>query len=154
MLVTNSGPHVIEHLKGRVESLSNALERAQDRINELERAFGSDTDIMPLLRMGLTPSESRIVHLLRSKDSATAKQTVFAMYFDDPDRANEVDAYNTMKTIMCRLRRKIKRFGLSIETFGWGPDASGYRMSGPSKSRLAKLIATGARSGVSMRAAE
>ncbi len=150
-MVLSSGPFIVDHLRGRVESLTNALERAQERIDDLEKAFGSDAELMPLIRLGLTPSEARIIHLVRDRDFVTARQITFAIYYDNPDRANEVDAYNTMKTIVSKLRTKLRRYSLSLESVGWGADTSGYRMSGPSKSRLAKLIATGARSGVSMR---
>lgn len=146
-----SGPFIIDHLKGRVESLTNALERAQERIDELEKAFGSDEDIIALLKLGLTPSEAKAVHLIHTREHVTAKQVLFAIYAEDPDQMNEVNAYANMKVFISNARRKLKRFGLSIATLGWGEGYSGYYMPGPDKSRLAKLMATGARSGVSMR---
>lgn len=151
VLLPNSGPHIVEHLRGRVESLTNALERAQDRIGELERAFGSDADLMPLMRLGLTPSEARVVHLVRTRELATGGQIKFAIYADDPDRMTEVNADCNLKVFVHKARKKLRRLGLSIETVGRGEGASGYRMPGPDKQRLAKLIATGARSGVSLR---
>jgi hypothetical protein len=141
----DSGPFIVANLRGRVESLTNALDRAQERIDDLEKAFGSEAELMPLLQMGLSPSEARIVRLVSTRDIATAKQVMFAIYAEDPDQINEIDAYPTMKTFISHARNKLARFGLAIETIGWGREASGYRMSGPDKARLAKLIASGAR---------
>jgi hypothetical protein len=145
MIAPNSGPHIVKHLQSRVDSLKAALDAAQDRISELERAFGSEADLMPLIALGLSPSQARIVHLIRTRDIVTSTQVMFAIYADDPDHMNEIDSYPTMKTFISHARAKLGRLGLSIETVGWGKGASGYRMSGPDKARLAKLIASGAR---------
>jgi hypothetical protein len=145
MLVQQSGPHVVKHLQSRVDSLKAALDAAQDRINELERVFGSEAELMPLMALGLSPSQARIVHLIRTRDVVTSKQVMLAIYADDPDRMSEVDAYPTMKTFVSHTRAKLKSMGLAIETVGWGEGASGYRMSGPDKARLTQLIASGAR---------
>ena len=144
MLVQNSGPHVVEYLQKRVESLTAALERAQDRINELEKVFGTDDDLVPLMELGLSPSESRVVHLLRTRDSVTYRQVMFAVYADVPDRMNEVNASISTKTFMSTARTKLKRLGITIED-GRKPGYPGLRMTGPDKARLAKLIASGAR---------
>lgn len=145
MIVRDSGPHIVEHLRGRVESLTNALERAQDRINDLERAFGSEDDLLPLQALGLTPSQARIVHFMRGKDLVTARQLQFAMYVDQPDKPNEVDAAANVKAQLHGARKTLKRFGILIDTIGRCRGAEGYRMSGPDKARLARLIASGAR---------
>jgi hypothetical protein len=145
MLVQQSGPHVVKHLQSRVDSLKAALDAAQARVADLERAFGSDAELIPLIKLGLSPSEARIVHLIRSRDHATAQQAMFAIYADNPDQMNEVDAYNNMKVFVSTARNKLSRFGISIDTLGWGAAATGYWMSGPDKARLTKLIASGAR---------
>lgn len=139
--VQGSGPHIVEHLRGRVESLTNALERAQERIEELERAFGSDADLMPLVALGLAPTAARIVHFLRSRDAVTPAQLLFAMYANDPDQMNEVDAKNVHVQV-CLARKALAKLGVSFDSIGRG---EGYRMSGPDKARLARLIASGAR---------
>lgn len=144
----NSGPHIVNHLRGRVSSLTEALQRAHDRITELERAFGSDAELLPLQAMGLTPSQARLVHCLRSRDMVTARQLQFAMYADNPDKMGEVDSSTNVKVHLCQARKTLKRFGVSITTIGRCNGTEGYRMTGPDKSRLAKLLATKARSGV------
>lgn len=143
MLVANSGPHVVEHLQKRVASLSEALDAAQARIDELERAFGSDAEIMPLVALGLTRSEARIVWLIYRRDIATTRQLMHAVYVDSPDRMHEIEP-NTIKTFVCFARKKLRRLGLTVDTVGYGDEASGYRMPGADKARLSKLIASGA----------
>lgn len=150
MLVSGSGPHVIEHLKGRVESLTNALERAQDRINELERVFGSDAEILPLIAMGLTRSEAKAVYLLMNREMVSARQVMLAIYAQDPDQINEVNAYPNMKVFISNARRKLARIGVSIDTIGWG---DGYRMMAHDKAKLAAHINSGA-GRITRRAAE
>jgi hypothetical protein len=145
MLVQNSGPHVVQHLQSRVDSLKAALDAAQDRINELERVFGGDDDLMPLVRLGLTKSEARIVHLVRSRECVTGEQIEMAMYADNPDHAHDVDGRNVMKVHCTRARQALAKFGVTFQSVGYGSGSSGYRMTAADKARLAKLIASGAR---------
>lgn len=145
MLIQGSGPHIVEHLRGRVESLTNALERAQERIDALERVFGAADDLLPLVALGLTPTQARIVHVLRTRDLVPREQLLFAMYAHDPDQINEVDSPTTAHTQVHFARRALARFGVAFQTIGRGQASEGYRMSGPDKARLARLIASGAR---------
>lgn len=145
MIVPNSGPHIVDHLNDRIRSLSAALDAAQDRINELERAFGSDAELMPLIIMGLTPTHARIAHLLRTRDFVTGEQVQFAMYAENPDHIHDVDARGVMKVHITYMRRCLKRFGVEIESIGYGKGSAGYRMDAPSKARLAHVLATGCR---------
>jgi hypothetical protein len=141
----DSGPFIVANLRGRVESLSSALDRAQERIDELEKVFGSDAELLPLIQLGLTPGEARLVHLIRSRDVVTRAQLQHAAYADDPDHMDEIDADNTVKVRLSCARRKLRKFGITFASVGYGCSSTGHRMSGPDKARLAKLIASGAR---------
>jgi hypothetical protein len=141
MLVINPGPHIVENLQKRVASLTEALDRAQARIDELERVFGSEDDLTPIAMLGFSPAESRIIHVLRNRDYATRQQIRHAIYADNPDVGLDVDP-KTLDTQICVTRKKLARLGLAIELVR---HSAGYRMSGPNKARLAKLLASGAR---------
>lgn len=148
----DSGPHIVGHLRGRVESLTNALERAQDRINELERAIGIGDDLMPLRMLGLSPQQARLVNAMRKRGVLTRTQALMAVYDENDDRRFDV-LPKILDVIVSNTRKTLARFGISFETMRGLDNDGGYYMRGPDKSRLAKLLATGARSGVSMRRA-
>jgi hypothetical protein len=145
MLVINPGPHIVENLRNRVASLTAALDAAQQRIDDLERVFGSEADHLALAALGLSATQARMVHLLRTRDTVSGEQLEFAMYADTPDRMSELDPRAVMKVQVSHLRHQLRRLGVEFESFGWGKGNSGYRMSGPNKARLAKLLASGAR---------
>lgn len=148
MLVQQSGPHVVKHLQSRVDSLKAALDAAQDRINELERALGIGDDLTPLRLLGLGPQEAAVVNLLMKRSLVTRHQLLVAIYADNEDRRFDVMQTPLVGAVAGRARMKLNRLGVTFASLykqGQRSEAGGYRMSGADKARLAKLIASGAR---------
>jgi hypothetical protein len=139
MLVRDSGPHIV-----RIERLEDELQTARDRIKELEAALGLHDDIQPLIRLGLSKSEARVVSLLSKRQHVTREQALLAIYAEDPERRYDVQD-QVVDVFICNARRKLRRLGVEFGSPALWSARGGYVMPGDSKSRLAKLIASGAR---------
>ncbi|NTI27643.1 helix-turn-helix domain-containing protein [Rhizobium rhizogenes] len=70
----------------------------------------------------LTSSESRVYAHLASRDLATKQSIMMALYSDRPDDEPEI---KIVDVFVCKLRKKLTRFGVLIETV-WG---QGYRLA-------------------------
>jgi len=134
----DSGPFIV-----KIERLEDELEVARERIRELEAALGADDLLLPLRMLGLSQAESRIVNLLRKRDYATKEQLSLAVYIDDPERRFDVQP-KCLDVMVHTTREKLAGWGVTFTTLARGQNP-GYRMAGPDKGRLARLIATGAR---------
>jgi DNA-binding response OmpR family regulator len=130
-----------QHLRQRVESLKIALDLAQQRIDDLERAFGTEDELLPLRLLGLTPKGARMVHLLRQRALVTDEQLRHAMYIENPDQQYEV-THNVVKVQIHWARKALGRLGVEIVSAG---THNGYHMPSASKRRLDRLIASKAR---------
>lgn len=103
-----------------ISSLQLQNAKLVERVDELEKAiFGSTLEAPPEWK--LTASESRVFCALASREVATKEFLLVALYDDTfKDRAEPkiVDVY------VCKLRKKLKLYDVSIETI-WG---KGYRL--------------------------
>ncbi len=140
-----SGPFI-----QKIERLEDELELARDRARELEVALGIGDDLMPLRMLGLSPQQARLVNAMHKRRVLTRTQALMAIYASDDDRRFDV-LPKILDVIASHSRRKLRRCGIEFETLRGAGDDGGFYMPGPDKSRLAKLLATGARSGVSRR---
>lgn len=131
----------IKHLEARVESLKTALDLAQQRIDELEKAFGTEDETAALRRLGLEAQCARIVHLLMTQPIASEQQVRLAMYADNPDRMFDV-CENVVRTRISQTKRALRVMGVAVESLG---SHSGYHMPPAAKARLQRLMASNAR---------
>jgi two-component system cell cycle response regulator CtrA len=115
----------------RIAALEAYSERLRDRIDALEAALGMT--ITPWVGLGLTPTEARLFGLLVSREQATKAQMLAAIEKPGADDAPEI---KIVDVLVCKVRKKIALFGLSIETV-WG---HGYRMPPLSRERAKALI--------------
>ena len=138
-----SGPHIKpsreQFLEDRVRQLKVALDLAQQRITDLEKTLGIGDDITPLMVLGLTKKEAIAVNLLSRREVVTRTQVMTALYAeDDPGKQFEVQE-KMADVIVSKARTKLKRVGVVIAPAGY---SLGWRMLGPDKARLARLVAS------------
>ncbi|MCA0366790.1 MAG: winged helix-turn-helix domain-containing protein [Proteobacteria bacterium] len=119
----------------REAALQAVIERLEDRVLELEEALG--VLVLPPLEWGLTKNEGRLLGVLLEREIVTKDTAMAALYRDRGDREPEV---KIVDVFICKARKKLKPFGVSIET-RWGV---GYSMSPASKAAARRQIAEAA----------
>lgn len=87
----------------------------RERIRRLETAL-APTNIEVRLEWCLTASEARVFAYLASRDQATKAQIMTALYADRIDEDPEI---KIVDVFICKLRKKLAPFGVSITTL-WG----------------------------------
>lgn len=95
----------------RAEALEAENERLRARIDELEDILGFR--FLPPLEWQLTPNEARIFGVILTRPLATKAALMSALYRDegrDPAEPKIIDVF------VCKIRKKLKRFGIAIET--------------------------------------
>lgn len=109
----------------RAEALNDEVERLRARIQQLEACLGF-TFVTPI-EWGLTASEAKVFGALMTRDTLTKDGAMAALYVDvgadDEPHVKIVDVF------ICKLRRKLKPFGLEVLTI-WGV---GYRLTAETK---------------------
>ena len=125
---------VVSFLRPREPSradLQAEIETLRERIAELERiAFATDWTAPAKWR--LTATEARIFGLLIRRQSATQEQVAHAMWSLQPGR--EFPSRGAVHVNICRMRKKVKRFRVTIHTM-WD---QGYALDGETRRRLLK----------------
>lgn len=82
----------------------------------------------------LTTYEERVLKALLSREQWTRESLLASMYLDANER--DIPDIRITDVIVCRLRRKLKRFGIDIETL-YG---KGFRIAPAIRAHAAKLI--------------
>lgn len=115
----------------RVDGLEADNQRLRDRIDELERLLGMDSSSVNRfpVEWRLTPSEARVLGFLATREQASKEAIMLALYVERPDDPPEI---KIVDVFICKLRKKVKNFGIEIETL-WG---QGYRLSRVMRARL------------------
>lgn len=116
----------------REAALEALVERLENKVEVLERAMGFL--ILPPLEWGLTGSEARLFGALLEREMVTKDAAMSALYRDHGDDEPEV---KIVDVFICKIRKKIAVFGLTIETI-W---SVGYRLSPESKALAREMIA-------------
>lgn len=110
------------------------IERQDVRIEELERVMGFD--FLPPLEWGLTPQQGRLFGCLMTRDLVTQDAAMAALYGDRVGADNE-PAPKIIDVFICHIRKKLKPFGLSVET-RWG---QGYFLTQDTKAAVREIMA-------------
>lgn len=107
----------------RLEALEAENERLRDRVEELEALFGQRW--LPPMAFALTGSEARLFGRFLRGGLCTKDHLMTVCYRDGRMLDGEEPEMKIIDVFVCKLRRKIKRWGLEIGTV-WG---QGYQMS-------------------------
>lgn len=105
---------LLVHQKNRIDTL-------EERIRQLEEAL-APTCVPVRMEWRLTSSEARVFAHLTTRDHATKQSIMLAMYSDRIDVEPEI---KIVDVFICKMRRKLKPFGIEIATI-WG---QGYALT-------------------------
>ena len=106
-----------------IEALRNRVSELEERNRQLEDALCPQADCPPP-EWGLTSTEAKVFAHLASRDMVTRQSVMAALYSDRP----EEPAMKITDVFICKLRRKLKPFGVSIATVwgrGWSLERTG-----------------------------
>jgi len=115
--------------RAKVRLLEEEVQQLRDRIDVLEQDF-LGTDIPIPIEWRLTQSEGRLIRALARRPELTKAQLVTALYYDRVAE-EEVPEPKIVDVMICKARRKLKPFGVSITTLwgtGFALDAETRRM--------------------------
>ena len=118
----------------RVRGLEAEIDRLQARVDQLEGVMGMAW-IAPM-EWGLTGAQTRVFGVLMARELATKDAIMAGVYRDvmaEEAQPKIVDVF------ICHIRRKLKPFGLTIETV-WG---RGYRLSAEAKAAVNARLEAG-----------
>ncbi|WP_445493167.1 helix-turn-helix domain-containing protein [Rhodopseudomonas sp. RCAM05734] len=115
-----------------VAALEAEIEALQDRLAALEEVMGMRIEVPFILQ--LTRHEAQLFGFLLKRDLITKEQGMTVLYGDRAG-GEEVEI-KIIDVFVCKIRKKLKRFGIEIETV-WG---QGYRMSAASKAIVEDLL--------------
>jgi two-component system, cell cycle response regulator CtrA len=107
-------------------------EQLRERVQQLEELLGLSFESPPIL--GLTQREGALFGLLLSREFLTKEAIMVGLYGLMPG-ADEVEI-QIVDVFTCKLRKKLKPFGIAIET-SWG---RGYYMTAEAKAAAKALM--------------
>lgn len=116
----------------RLDALNSEIAALRARIAELERQLGHD--FVPPIEWGLTATEARLFGCLLAAELVTREAFMAALYRDlrkDPPEEKIIDVF------VCKIRRKLKPFGIEIAT-RWG---QGHALTPEAKALVHELVA-------------
>lgn len=112
-----------------VRTLEEENEKLRERVIELEEMLGMTLDAP--LNFGLTAHEAKVLGLLSKVTMATKEMIMSTLYFDRP---NDMPEIKIVDVFICKMRRKLEPFEISIETV-WG---RGYSLAKEGKTKIAQ----------------
>jgi len=116
----------------RLEAMSLEAERLRDRIEVLEHELGI-RGFLPPVEWRLTGSEARIFGVLLARELPTKALCMAALYSDRIDDEAEI---KIVDVYVCKIRAKLKPFGIGIET-RWGV---GYFLTSETKAAVRAML--------------
>jgi two-component system cell cycle response regulator CtrA len=114
----------------RIKALEAENERLSQRVEQLEASMGV-VGFTPPVEWRLTGSETRVMGVLLKREVATKDAIMAALYCADARDEAEV---KIVDVFICKIRKKLKPFGIQIAT-RWG---QGYSIQG--RSELASMV--------------
>lgn len=118
----------------RLKALEAENDRLRDELDMLRSTFGVEPVVWPA-EWRLTGKEGSVFGALMARDTCTKNQLMAALYQPGADHEPEI---KIIDVFVCKLRKKLRPFGIEIETV-WG---LGYRM-GPAAKAAAKAQMAG-----------
>lgn len=111
-------------------------ERLRDRVEELERVLGVDMSLTNRLRdvFGLEPGLSPILGMLMKRAFVSHASLYTVLYAGRPEC--DWPKPKIMDVQVCKLRRKLRKHGVSIET-RWG---EGWMMTAADKAKVRDVV--------------
>lgn len=119
-------------IAARLDALEGENEALRERVRQLETELFS-LDVQLPIEWRLTRSEARLFGALLSKEVATKGAVMLALYGDRPDGGADT---KIVDVFVCKLRRKLKPFGIAIHT-EWGV---GYRLHPADRHRYRRRL--------------
>lgn len=116
-------------------ALQAVVDRLECRIEILEAAMGMG--FLPPIEWGLTSSEARVFGALLERELVTIDVAMAVLYRDN---AAEEAEEKILDVFICKIRKKLKPFGIEILT-RWGV---GYQLSGETKKAVRTMCAVDA----------
>lgn len=117
-------------IKRRLAVVENENETLRERVAVLEKSLGMRFDA-PLC-LGLAGSEAILFGVMMAREIMTKEAALVALY---SDRLRDEPDQKIVDVFICKLRKKLKRFGLAVET-QWG---RGYYFTAETKGRIRAL---------------
>lgn len=115
----------------RLEAVENENDMLRARVAQLEEMVGFH---MPApIVFGFTGSEARVFGVLMKRDVATKEMVMAGLY---AHKSDEGAAIKIVDVFICKMRAKLKRFEIPIETV-WG---QGYRLLPETKSKVRAVM--------------
>lgn len=115
-----------------VEAVEAENEMLRERIAALEALLGLTVEVP--LELQLTAQESKLVGFMLKRDLISKSSAMMLLYGSRPD--GEEAEPKILDVFVCHIRRKLKPFGLSIET-RWG---EGYYFTAENKQKLRAML--------------
>lgn len=98
-----------------LETQQIEIETLRERVRQLEKELCPPTVVVPI-EWRLTPLEARIFAFLTTREVASKQSIMLAMYSDRVDLEPEI---KIVDVVICKIRKKLQRFGVEIVTH-WG----------------------------------
>ena len=96
------------------------IDTLRERVRQLENILAPD-DVHVPVEWRLTASEAKVFAHLTTREIATKQSLMLAMYSDRVEAEPEI---KIVDVFICKMRKKLSRFGVEIVTV-WG---SGYSL--------------------------
>ncbi len=116
-----------------VDLLTAENDALRERVAFLEDALFSADVVLPL-EWGLSPSEKRMFGALLARESITKEHLLTAVH---GVRAGDAPGIQIVDVFICHIRRKLKPFGIRIETLR----GEGYRLDAETRRALSQGLA-------------
>jgi len=109
-----------------IDTLQREVETLRERVRQLEDALTPSAGLP--LEWGLTATEARLFSAIAGREMATKQYLMTALYSDRPDEEPEI---KIVDVLVCKIRKKLRPFGVEIKTI-WGqgymlPDRERFR---------------------------
>ena len=105
-------------------SLQEENDELREKVRQLEEIIGFH--FRAPIAFGLNRNEEMVLGILTKRDRLTKDQIMTALYSDRPNSPPEIQIVGVY---ICRLRKKLRKFGIEITTI-WG---IGYALTPASK---------------------